>query len=81
MHQPWRGNLNVGTIPADGPRYLNQTQTRHKNAVVKDTRMDQPKASRSKRAADGPYTLTCRYTTHYGGYIVMGPFARKQGNA
>ena len=29
----------------------------------------------------GPYSLTCRYTIYYGGYIVVGSFARKQGNA
>ena len=29
----------------------------------------------------GPYSLKCRCTTHYGGYIVLESFARKQGNA
>ena len=29
----------------------------------------------------GPYSLTCKSTTYCGGYIVVGSFARKQGNA
>ena len=50
MEQPFKGDLIVGTIPANGG---NSTKTRHatKKRSSKDTRMDQPKASSSKRAA------------------------------
>ena len=48
----WRGDVTVGTIPANGASELNQNQVRHRKMwSSKDTRMDQPKASSSKWAA------------------------------
>ena len=78
----WRGDLVVGTIPANGARYLNQNQTRHKKCGLQKTlgwtSLRRPVPNGRQH---GPYSLTCRYTTYYGGYIVVGSFARKQGNA
>ena len=72
----------VGTIPANGASELNQNQYAAKNAVVKKTlgwtSLRRPVPNGRQR---GPYTLKCRCTTHYGGYVVVGSFARKQGNA
>ena len=67
-----RGDLIVGTLSANGARQLNQNQTRHKKCGRHETPNGRQR---------GPYSLKCRCTTHYGGYIVVGSFARKQGNA
>ena len=78
----WRGNVIVGTIPANGASELNQIQIRHQKCgrqkTLGWTSLRRPVPNGWQR---GPYSLKCRSTTHYGGYIVGGSFARKKGNA
>ena len=77
-----RGDVIVGRIPANGARELNQNQIRHKKCgrqkTLGRTSLRCPVINGRQR---GPYTLKCRCTTYNGGYIVVGSFARKQGNA
>ena len=72
----------VGTIPANGASELNQNQIRHQKCgrqkTLEWTNLRRLVPNGRQR---GPYTLKCRSTTHYGGYIVVGSFATKQGNA
>ena len=71
----------VGTIPANGASELNQNQIRHQKCGRQKTlgwiSLRRPVPNGWQR---GPYTIKCRRTTHYGGYMVVGSFARKQGN-
>ena len=72
----------VGTIPANGASELNQNQLRHQKCgrqkTLGWTNLRRLVPNGRQR---GPYTLKCRSTTQYGGYIVVRSFARKQGNA
>ena len=78
----WRGDVIVGTIPANGASELNRNQTRHKKCGSQKTLgWTSLKRLVPNGRQRGPYTIKCRSTTHYGGYMVVGPFARKQGNA
>ena len=66
-----------------------------KRSKVTQPKLDTPQKMRSSKTLGwtslrrpvpngrqrGPYTFKCRCTTHYGGYIVVGSSARKQGNA
>ena len=77
-----RGDVIVGPIPANGPSELNQNQIRHQKCgrqkTLGWTSLRRPVPNGRQH---GPYTLKCRSTTYYGGYSVVGSFARKQGNA
>ena len=70
------------TIAANGASELNQNQIRHQKCGRQKTlgwtslRRLVPNGRQR-----GSYAIKCRSTTHYGGYIVAGPFARKHGNA
>ena len=78
----WRGDVMVGTVPANEASELNQNQIRHqkcgRQTTLGWTSLRRPVPNGRQR---GPYTLECRCTTHYGDYIVVESFARKQGNA
>ena len=72
----------VGTIPANGASELNQNQIRHQKCGRQKTLgWTSPGRTLPNGRQRGPFTFKCRSTTHCGGYIVAGSFARKKGNA
>ena len=78
----WRGDVTVGTIPANGASELNQNHIRHEKCGRQKTLEWTSLSSLVPNGRQrGPYTIICRSTTHYGGYIVVGSVARKQVNA
>ena len=70
------------TIPANRASELNQNQIRHqkrgRQTTLGWTSLRRPVLTGWQR---GPYTLKCKSTAYYVGYIVAGSFARKQGKA